>query len=488
MKKLRIRAWLIAIASILPAVATAEIGSMKVDHYCSFNDEPLPSILTTFDSDNAAEEALRRVMSYTGLPPRFEILAADVPNAAAVIRNNKRYILYNQRFMRKVRDTTRNNWSEISILAHEIGHHLSYHTFGSFGSRPKFELEADRFSGFVLQKMGASLDDAVAVMERMVSEQGSRTHPRRSARVAAVTNGWVDAEEKAGGSHFKREPTTPRIVARNNAPSHSHNGREHRHPLPASGLNHQHGAQQPVVSQPAAPVRPRLAEPEMVAIRGSSFMMGSPNNEAGRDNDEKQHNVNVGSFSIGKYEVTNTEYARCVTTGACKANTVYQGFTGSNQPVVGVSWQDATDYAIWLSRETGRRYRLPTEAEWEFAARAGSQTAYPWGSAIGSKRANCNGCGSQWGGKTTAPVGSFPANNWGLHNVSGNVWEWTCSAYDKGYNRAEQQCAANNDSRDRVLRGGSWLNKPAGVRSAGRDWGIAALRYINTGFRLSRTP
>ena len=493
---------------ILSSAANAEIGRMKVDHYCSFNDEPLPSILTTFDSDNAAQQALNRVMSFTGLPPRFEILAADVPNAAAVIRNNKRYILYNQRFMRKVRDTTQNNWSEISILAHEIGHHLSNHTFQFTGSRPTFELEADRFSGFVLQRMGASLDDAVAVMERMVSKRGSATHPARSARVAAVTNGWVDAEEKSGGSQFKREPVRSSTVVRNNgSPEHSHNGRSHSHPLPAEGLSHQHnGGQltQPVVRPTPAPITPGVPEPEMVPIRGGTFMMGSPSSEKGRGSDEKQHSVTVGGFSMGKYEVSNAEYARCVSAGACKpprwqengskynlqtgSDNHYQEFTGEQQPVVGVSWNNAMSYARWLSKVTGRNYSLPTEVQWEYAARAGSNTAYPWGNAIASKKANCRGCGSNWDNKTTAPVKSFSANAWGLHDTVGNVYEWTCSAYDANYAGSEKKCAARGDTRSRVLRGGSWFSKPGDVRSANRNWNAATYRIDGLGFRLSRTP
>lgn len=488
----------LALTLILSSAVNAEIGSMKVDHYCSFNDEPLPSILTTFDSDTAAQQALNRVMSFTGLPPRFEILAADVPNAAAVIRNNKRYILYNQGFMRKVRDTTQNNWAEISILAHEIGHHLSNHTFQFRGSRPTYELEADRFSGFVLQRMGASLDDAVAVMERMVSQRGSATHPARSARVAAVTNGWVDAEEKSGGSQFKREPVRPRAVVRNNgSPEHSHNGRSHSHPLPAEGLNHQHNGSQPVpVVRPApAPVASRISEPEMVSIRGGTFMMGSPTSEKGRGGDEKQHSVTVANFSIGKYEVSNTEYARCVADGACKPAQAYRGFDGGYQPVVGVSWNNAMNYSRWLSKETGKKYSLPTEAQWEYAARAGSQSAYSWGNNASHEYTNygtdacCNGVAKgkdRW--FNTAPVGSFPANNWGLHDAHGNVYEWTCSAYDSSYNGSEQRCAASNDTRNRILRGGSWYNPPEGVRSAIRYWSTASRRTFNTGFRLSRTP
>lgn len=167
--------------------------------YCSYYGEaPTNSAVYTFTSDNEAKQALERIMKVTGLPTNFNIMAANVPNACAVIKcptanSCECYILYNQDFMMRVRDMTHTNWSEISILAHEIGHHLSGHTLDNLGSRPEIELEADKFSGFVLGKMGATLADAKVAMELIGSGSGSSTHPAKDARLAAIVNGWREA-------------------------------------------------------------------------------------------------------------------------------------------------------------------------------------------------------------------------------------------------------------------------------------------------------
>ena len=139
-----------------------------------------------------------------------------------------------------------------------------------------------------------------------------------------------------------------------------------------------------------------------------------------------------------------------------------------------VSWKDAKAYVRWLSERTGEKYRLLSEAEWEYVARAGTTTAYWWGDEIGQNRANCDGCGSRWDDKRTAPVGSFPANPFGLHDVHGNVWEWV------------EDCWEGNCGR-RVLRGGSWNFSPRVLRSAFRLGYSSGYRGNNAGFRVART-
>ena len=228
----------------------------------------------------------------------------------------------------------------------------------------------------------------------------------------------------------------------------------------------------------------RIAEltPEMVSIEGGSFWMGSPQSEEGRDGDERWHSVRVEGFSIGKYEVTFAEYDRFAeATGRSRPDD--EGWGREDRPVINVTWGDATAYARWLSEETGERYRLPTEAEWEYAARAGTETAYPWGDRVGHNKGNCDGCGSRWDDKQTAPVGSLEANAWGLHDTAGNVWEWTCSEYYEGYGGAEKRCVTESAGR-RVLRGGSWNAIPWWVRSANRFWFVAGFRNNYLGFRL----
>ena len=164
---------------------------------CNYTGELSPvEDLYGFASDTEADDAMRRIMKYTGLPANFTIKAANVPNAAAVLYEEKRFILYNQYFMLRIKDETKTDWAALSILAHEIGHHLSGHTLDTQGSRPDKELEADRFSGYVLYKMGATLDEARIAMETLAVETGTPTHPPKSARLAAVTNGWLEAKQQ----------------------------------------------------------------------------------------------------------------------------------------------------------------------------------------------------------------------------------------------------------------------------------------------------
>jgi formylglycine-generating enzyme required for sulfatase activity len=153
--------------------------------------------------------------------------------------------------------------------------------------------------------------------------------------------------------------------------------------------------------------------------------------------------------------------------------------------VVNITWHQATAYTEWLGKRAKQTCRLPTEAEWEYAARAGSDKAYPWGDDVGQNRANCHGCGSRWDHDQSAPVGSFPANAFGLYDTSGNVWEWTCSVWRDEFDGHEQQCADKEDTAPRVVRGGSWINRPAGGRSAARgDFGDPEAAYNDIGFRV----
>lgn len=158
--------------------------------------------------------------------------------------------------------------------------------------------------------------------------------------------------------------------------------------------------------------------------------------------------------------------------------------------MINVSWDDAVAYAKWLSGKTGQTWRLPTEAEWEYAARAGIETKYSWGNSIGNNKANCDGCGSRWDNKQTAPVGSFSANNFGLYDMSGNVWEWVYDWYDKAYyssSPADDPQGPASGSR-RVSRGGGWYNGAGYLRSALRYSDSPGIRYDVLGFRLLRQP
>jgi formylglycine-generating enzyme required for sulfatase activity len=256
--------------------------------------------------------------------------------------------------------------------------------------------------------------------------------------------------------------------------------------------------------------------PSMVWIAGGRFKMGAV--QGGGDSDEQPvHEVSVGRFAMGRFEVTNAEFVsflnavkRRGTTEEpwfeTKAEDSYGHITGSvgnfrvergyeNHPVVNVSWYGATTYAQWIATQTGQKYRLPTEAEWEYAARAGTTTKYWWGNEIGSNKANCwnRYCGDSF--EYTAPVGSFAPNAFGLYDTVGNVWEWTCSEYENRYNGKENKCknkatikkGGENKSLF-VLRGGSWGDGARRSRSANRDGWQPAERNRLDGFRLARIP
>lgn len=189
---------LLLLVFVLFAVNTRpqdKVEEIKADWQCNYYGEQPDEKIYTFSSDKEAEAAIDRILKQTGLARNFVIKAADVPNAAAITQGPARYILYNQGFMRRVKDTTRTDWAAISIMAHELGHHLQGHTLQPGGSRPPIELEADEFSGFVLYKMKATLQQAQAAMIALASEQASATHPAKKSRLAAIESGWIKARD-----------------------------------------------------------------------------------------------------------------------------------------------------------------------------------------------------------------------------------------------------------------------------------------------------
>ena len=228
--------------------------------------------------------------------------------------------------------------------------------------------------------------------------------------------------------------------------------------------------------------------PEMVVIPGGSFRMGCVSDRDCQGDEMPVHEVRIASFELSKHEVTFEEYDRFVAaTGRRSPEDV--GWGRERRPVINVSWEDAVAYTEWLSSQTGERYRLPTEAEWEYAARAGSTTKYSWGNEIGRNRANCDVCGSQWDGEKTAPVGSFSPNPFGLHDMHGNLWEWVQDCWNDSYEGAPTDGSAwtSGDCETRVLRGGSWDSGPVYLRAANRDGDSTGVRSNFIGFRVART-
>jgi formylglycine-generating enzyme required for sulfatase activity/HD-GYP domain-containing protein (c-di-GMP phosphodiesterase class II) len=230
--------------------------------------------------------------------------------------------------------------------------------------------------------------------------------------------------------------------------------------------------------------------PEMVVVPTGSFRMGSLQ-EGGEADEKPVRTVRFDKpFAMGRYEVTFDEYDRFARASGRKLPDD-KGWGRGRNPVINVSWKDAIAYIYWLSEQTGQSYRLPTEAEWEYAARAGSEYKYAWGNDIDTNRANCNGCRSRWDGKQTAPVGSFQPNRFALHDTAGNVWEWVEDCWRPNYNgnptdtSAWLKVSGGNCGR-RMRRGGSWNDDPSYVRLANRGRGAPNYRNFNLGFRVAR--
>jgi formylglycine-generating enzyme required for sulfatase activity len=240
--------------------------------------------------------------------------------------------------------------------------------------------------------------------------------------------------------------------------------------------------------------------PAMIALPPGSFTMGSPISESGRDRDEgPEHRVTIpNALAVGKYEVTFAEWDACVADGGCKG---YQppdeGWGRGNHPVVNVSWTDAQSYIQWLRNKTRQPYRLLSEAEWEYAARANTVSAYYWGARAGTTSARFNGSTIPVGSfaparpspaSGTVPVGSYAPNSFGLYDMSGNVSEWAEDCLNRNYDGAPDNGSTwkTGNCDLRALRGGAWNSGSDNLRSANRDWDAIGFRVNRNGFRVAR--
>ncbi|MEZ5477832.1 MAG: formylglycine-generating enzyme family protein [Thiolinea sp.] len=227
----------------------------------------------------------------------------------------------------------------------------------------------------------------------------------------------------------------------------------------------------------------------LIRIPAGRFQMGS---DDGANDEQPVHTVTLArEFWMSQTEITFDQYDAYVAAQPKIPQPDDRGWGRGHRPVINVSWEDAQGYVQWLTASQheslqGLQCRLPSEAEWEYAARAGTTSAYFWGDEIGSNKANCDGCGSQWDNQQTAPVGSFAANVWDLHDMHGNVWEWVQDCHANNYQNTPVDGSAHEpaDCAVRVLRGGSWLKTPAYLRSADRDSSHPDLRSDLIGFRV----
>lgn len=225
--------------------------------------------------------------------------------------------------------------------------------------------------------------------------------------------------------------------------------------------------------------------PELVEISPGSFTLGS---NSGNDNERPATKVTIKKpFAIGRHEVSVGEWAFCVEDGGCSFKPKKNAGQSDRAPMRNLSWLDAMEYVNWLRKKTGRPYRLPSEAEWEYAARGGTNTNFWWGDQVGKGQVDCKDCGSDWVRKNPPEIGSFNANAFGLFDTSGSVWEWTADCWSKSHDGAPRDGSVreNSDCRQRVLRGGSWRNEPEYLRSASRFNYDANVRYLVNGFRVA---
>ena len=238
--------------------------------------------------------------------------------------------------------------------------------------------------------------------------------------------------------------------------------------------------------------------PLMVRIPAGTFTMGAPESEPWSiDNERPQRTVSIPAFAAGVHEVTFAQWDACVAAGGCGGYSPSDsGWGRDDRPVMRVDWDDAQSYVDWLSRTSGQRYRLLTESEWEYAARAGTTTPFHTGETITPQQANFDGKhgypsgydGSGLYRRQTVPVGSFAPNGFGLHDMHGNVWEWVQDCYGDYENAPNDGSAAEREGcSDRVLRGGSWLDVPRYLRSASRSRYFSGSRIRLNGFRVART-
>ena len=235
--------------------------------------------------------------------------------------------------------------------------------------------------------------------------------------------------------------------------------------------------------------------PAMVRVPAGGYLMGSPESEPGRYQDEgPQRVVLVAAFAAGVHEVTFAEWEACVRDGGCLEHLPDdEGWGRGSRPVINVNWTDAQAYTQWLSEVTGHSYRLLSEAEWEYAARAGTSTARPWGRTVTDACLYANGdyaalpCGD--GHENTAPAGSFKPNAFGLYDLLGNVWEWTQDCWNEGYAGAPGDGRAweSGDCSARVARGGSWYHGVGHLRAAYRLRSPFLDRSLIVGFRVARS-
>ena len=385
--------------------------------------------------DKEVGDCMDKICDAAGIPNNFTLQPCpNIANCYAITLNEIPYIFYNTGFFSKIKSygfTEKKlpgmqiNWSALTILAHELGHHLCQHFTKNVRERytpTQLELQADEYAGTIMYRLGATVSQAQEAMNSSeVAETASLTHPARAERLAAIAKGW----NKEYNRHANKGGTAAFTAANN------------------------------ITNPPAVKPNTTIAYifPGMVLIEGGTFNMGS--NEG--DNSEKPaHPITLGSFYISEYEVTQAQWQAIMGSSPF----VYKC---NNCPADHIKWYEAQDFCLRLSNITGKIYRLPTEAEWEFAARGGNKSG-------GYKYSGSNimtEVGWFFDNSTPPnyimPVGQKKSNELGLYDMSGNLWEWCSDWYDADYYKKSTSSNPQGpiSGSHKVIRGGSWAKSAA---------------------------
>ena len=449
------------------------------DFYGKYAD---PNICTQLNitQDEKILNLVTRILEVYNLDNTYVIQAcSSVENCVAAQRNGVQYILYNPDYMDDIRTlsftesdmpVSQGQWNHLMVLAHEVGHHMNNHLTNPLGLKPReMELKADETAGFILYQLGAPDPETAcsALRSPGVSEAGSASHPPREERIAAFRKGWDKAaakDNKNSGTQTGPKPDSERFYIDS------------------------------LVGK-------------MILVRGGTFKMGCTREQKACDDDEMPaHQVTLDDYYIGETEVTMGQYRYFaletghVSTGKsvvlkgsdlkaksgvdwrCDETGEKRPYHSASYPVLHVSWFDATAYTEWLSRKTGISYRLPTEAEWEYAARGG-QRGKGFQYAGGNNLEELAWYGENSNNKPHI-VKSRASNELGLFDMSGNVCEW-CADYMGAYSEENQSNPAGADTGElRVVRGGSWGNTDNLCRVACRTGVRPDNRDFNLGFRV----
>lgn len=443
---------------LLPFSAVSQPQSFQLGPGCAYDGEQNGKDVYLFDASDEANRIVAELVDALGLQQNFVVKSSSVQNALATTENGQRYILYSTGFLEKFKADAQTRWAAYSVLAHEIGHHLNGHNFLENDSRKRklLELEADQFSGSVLRMLGATLPEAQAGVETIQLEGESSSHPAKIARREAVANGWKSRDEWLR----ERGMTTEPVVKQNEPPASN----------PTTQPNHQ------MTSPVTAFDLERCKDcPPMVFVQGGSFTMGCTEEQGTdcADSEKPTHQVTVPDFYIGKYEVTQAEWE------AMMGNNP-SGFKNCPRcPVESVSWDDVQVFIKKLNEKTGMHFRLPSEAEWEYAARGGGKSK-KFKYAGDSKNLGLVAWWTGNSGRKTHPVGERKANELGLFDMSGNVWEWCVDIGPYKYDGED-----NFNKVLRAIRGGSWDFDPWLCRVTSRNWSKPEDRDKTIGFRLA---